>query len=38
LADVAHEIATTVEEKIKEKTHAYNVTAHIDPKERKGID
>ncbi|MCX6087806.1 MAG: cation diffusion facilitator family transporter [Caldiserica bacterium] len=38
LADVAHEIATTVEEKIKEKAHAYNVTAHIDPKERKGID
>lgn len=38
LADVAHEIATTVEEKIKEKTHAYNVTAHIDPKERKGKD
>ena len=38
LADVAHEIATTVEEKIKEKTHAYNVTAHIDPKERKRKD
>ena len=38
LADVAHEIATTVEEKIKEKTHAYNVTAHIDPKERKKKD
>ncbi len=38
LAAAAHEIATTVEEKIKEKTHAYNVTAHIDPKERKGID
>lgn len=38
LADVAHEIATTVEEKIKEKTHAYNVTAHIDPKERKEKD
>jgi cation diffusion facilitator family transporter len=34
-ADEAHEIATTVEEKIKEKTHAYNVTAHIDPEERK---
>jgi len=38
LADAAHEIATTVEEKIKEKTHAYNVTAHIDPKERKRKD
>ena len=38
LADAAHEIATTVEEKIKEKTHAYNVTAHIDPKERKKKD
>jgi cation diffusion facilitator family transporter len=34
-ANEGHEIASTVEEKIKEATHAYNVTVHIDPKERK---
>ncbi|MGC9125818.1 MAG: cation diffusion facilitator family transporter, partial [Caldisericaceae bacterium] len=33
--DEAHEIATNVEDKVKEAAQAYNVTAHIDPKERK---
>jgi len=32
--DEAHDIASKVEEKVKEATQAYNVTAHIDPKER----
>jgi cation diffusion facilitator family transporter len=32
--DEAHDIATAVENRVKETAQAYNVTAHIDPKER----
>lgn len=34
-ADEAHNIATSVEEKVQEVANAYNVTAHIDPQERR---
>jgi cation diffusion facilitator family transporter len=33
--DEAHDIATAVENRVKETAQAYSITAHIDPKERK---
>lgn len=33
--DEAHDIATAVENRVKETAKAYSITAHIDPKERK---